>query len=283
MKRGKKYEAAMERFDRQHLYGVGEAVDLVKELAHASFDETVELAVRLGVDPRKADQIVRGTLSLPHGTGRNGARGGLRCGGRGRRGAPGWCRRGRGRRSGGQGRRRIRRLRRRDRHSRPDGPGRQARPDPRPAWADAEPEDRHCHDTTSARTVAEFKAGRVEYRTDKVGNVHVPVGKVSFSRQDLIENVHAVVEELSRAKPASSKGRYLRAVTLSSTMGPGVHIDPAEGADETCEDDLAANGASRFGRRRNRHVKAARRVARNRDTQTQTVRRRPPVAPPCGV
>ena len=92
--------------------------------------------------------------------------------------------------------------------------------------------------TDVGRTVAEFKAGRVEYRTDKVGNVHVPVGKVSFSRGDLIENVHAVVEELSKVKPASSKGRYLRAVTLSSTMGPGIHIDPAK-ARELDEEDLA--------------------------------------------
>ncbi len=88
------------------------------------------------------------------------------------------------------------------------------------------------------RTVAEFKAGRVEYRTDKVGNVHVPVGKISFSRQDLLENVHAVMEELSRAKPASSKGRYLKAVTLSSTMGPGVRIDPAKARE--IDEELAA-------------------------------------------
>ena len=146
MKRGKKYDAAMERFDRQHLYSVGEAVDLVKELAHASFDETVELAVRLGVDPRKADQIVRGTLSLPHGTGRTVRVAVFAAGDAAAEGAPGRCRRGRGRRPGGEGRRRIRRLRRRHRHSRPDGPGGQARPDPRAPWADAEPQDRHRHE-----------------------------------------------------------------------------------------------------------------------------------------
>ena len=76
------------------------------------------------------------------------------------------------------------------------------------------------------RAVAEFKAGRVEYRTDKVGNVHLRVGKVSFDRADLVRNVHAVVEELSRAKPSSAKGRYLMSLTVSSTMGPGVRIDP---------------------------------------------------------
>ncbi len=101
MKRGKNYEAAVERFDRQHFYTVAEAVDLVKEIAKASFDETVELAVRLGVDPRKADQIVRGTLSLPHGTGRSVQRGRLRRRRRSSRGARGRCRRGRRGRPGG--------------------------------------------------------------------------------------------------------------------------------------------------------------------------------------
>jgi large subunit ribosomal protein L1 len=74
--------------------------------------------------------------------------------------------------------------------------------------------------------VTEFKAGRVEYRTDKVGNIHLPVGKASFTKAQLVANVHAVVDELVRAKPASAKGRYMRSVTLSSTMGPGIHIDP---------------------------------------------------------
>jgi large subunit ribosomal protein L1 len=77
------------------------------------------------------------------------------------------------------------------------------------------------------KAVSEFKAGRVEYRTDKVGNIHVPVGKASFSKPQLVANIHAVVDELVRAKPAASKGRYVRSVTLSSTMGPGVRIDPA--------------------------------------------------------
>jgi large subunit ribosomal protein L1 len=92
--------------------------------------------------------------------------------------------------------------------------------------------------TDVGRTVAEYKAGRVEYRTDKVGNVHVPVGKISFSRENVIENVQAVMDELSRAKPASSKGRYLRGVTLSSTMGPGVKLDPARARE--VDESLAA-------------------------------------------
>ncbi|MGO9343093.1 MAG: 50S ribosomal protein L1 [Acidimicrobiales bacterium] len=237
MKRGKKYEAAVERFDRQHFYTVSEAVDLAKEIAKASFDETVELAVRLGVDPRKADQIVRGTLSLPHGTGRS-VRVAVFAAGDGAAEA---------RQAGadevgaddlvakveggfvdfdvaiatpdlmGQ----VGKL------GRILGP-RGLMPNPKTGTV--------TNDV--GRTVAEFKAGRVEYRTDKVGNVHVPVGKISFSRQDLLENVHAVMEELSRAKPASSKGRYLKAVTLSSTMGPGVRIDPAKARE--IDEDLAA-------------------------------------------
>jgi ribosomal protein L1 len=161
MSRGKKYKASIDQFDRQHLYTPAEAVDLVKSSAKASFDETVELAVRLGVDPRKADQIVRGTLSLPAG---------------------------------------------------PRG----LMPNPKTGTVTDDVE----------RAVLEFKGGRVEYRTDKVGNIHLRIGKASFERAKLLENLHAVMEEIHRAKPASSKGRYVKAVTLSSTMGPGVRIDP---------------------------------------------------------
>ena len=93
--------------------------------------------------------------------------------------------------------------------------------------------------TDVGKAVAEFKGGRVEYRTDKVGNVHVRVGKMSFTPEQLLENVHAVIEELMRAKPAAAKGRYLRAVTLSSTMGPGVRIDPAQARE--LDEELAAS------------------------------------------
>jgi large subunit ribosomal protein L1 len=225
--RGKQYESTLERFDRQHLYTVGEAIDLVKEIAHAKFDETVELAVRLGVDPRKADQIVRGTLSLPHGTGRTvrvavfaagDPANEARTAGADHVGADDLV----ARVEGGfvdfdvaiatpdlMGQ--VGRL------GRILGP-RGLMPNPKTGTVT----------TDVGRAVAEFKAGRVEYRTDKVGNVHVPVGKVSFPRAQLIDNAHTVVEELSRVKPASSKGKYLKAVTLSSTMGPGVHVDPTK-------------------------------------------------------
>jgi large subunit ribosomal protein L1 len=225
--RGKKYEEALGKFDRQNLYGVTESVDLVKELAHAKFDETVELAVRLGVDPRKADQIVRGTLSLPHGTGRSVRVAVFAAGdpaaeareaGADEVGADDLVARVEGGFTDfdvaiatpdlmGQ----VGKL------GRILGP-RGLMPNPKTGTV--------TNDVGKA--VAEFKAGRVEYRTDKVGNIHVPVGKVSFPKEQLTDNVHAVVDELVRAKPASAKGRYLRAVTLASTMGPGVRIDPGK-------------------------------------------------------
>ncbi len=237
MPRGKKYKAALASFDRQALYTPAEAVDLVKATARASFDETVELAVRLGVDPRKADQIVRGTLSLPAGTGRTArvavfaagdAAAAARDAGADVVGADDLVARVEG---GfldfdvaiatpdlmGQVGRLGRLL----------GP-RGLMPNPKTGTVT----------TDVGRAVTEFKGGRVEYRTDKVGNVHVRVGKVSFSRQQLLENIHAVVEELVRAKPAAAKGRYLRTITLASTMGPGVHIDPARARD--LEEELAA-------------------------------------------
>jgi large subunit ribosomal protein L1 len=236
--RGKKYEEAMSKFDRQHHYLVGEAVDLVKDLAHASFDETVELAVRLGVDPRKADQIVRGTLSLPYGTGRSvtvavfaagDAATEAREAGADHVGADDLV----ARVEGGfvdfdvaiatpdlMGQ--VGKL------GRILGP-RGLMPNPKTGTVT----------TDVGKAVNEFKAGRVEYRTDKVGNIHVPVGKVSFPREHIIENVHSVVDELARVKPASSKGRYMKAVTLSSTMGPGVRIDPSKVRDR--EEELAAS------------------------------------------
>ena len=238
MHKGKNYTAALERFDRQTLYSPAEAVDLVKELATAKFDETVELAVRLGVDPRKADQIVRGTLTLPAGTGKTArviafaagdAAAEARAAGADEVGAddlvakieagfldfdvaiatPDLM---------GQ----VGKL------GRVLGP-RGLMPNPKTGTVT----------TDVGKAVAEFKGGRVEYRTDKVGNVHVGVGKVSFDRSKLLANIHAVVEELVRAKPASAKGRYLRSVTLSSTMGPGVHIDPAKARD--VDEELAVS------------------------------------------
>jgi large subunit ribosomal protein L1 len=226
MSRGKKYTASVAEIDRQHLYTPVEAVGLVKGSAKASFDETVEIAVRLGVDPRKADQIVRGTLSLPAGTGRT-ARVAVFAAGEKAAEA----------RSAGADVVGADDLVARVANegflefdvaiATPDMMGqvgtlgrvlgpRGLMPNPKTGTVTDDVE----------RAVGEFKGGRVEYRTDKVGNIHLRIGKASFEEAQLLENLHAVMEEIYRAKPASSKGRYVRAVTLSSTMGPGVHVDP---------------------------------------------------------
>jgi large subunit ribosomal protein L1 len=230
MKHGKNYRGALAQVDRESLLSVNDALDRVKSLASAKFDETVELAVRLGVDPRKADQIVRGTLSLPAGTGKTNrvvvfaageAAQAARDAGADVVGADDLV----ARVAGGF-------LDFDIAIATPDlmgqvgslgrvlGP-RGLMPNPKTGTVTLD----------VARAVTEFKGGRVEYRTDKVGNVQLGVGKVSFSREDLARNVHAVIDELTRVKPASSKGRYVLSITVSSTMGPGVKIDPARTRD----------------------------------------------------
>jgi large subunit ribosomal protein L1 len=236
---GKRYKETSAKVDREHLYTVGEAVDLVKEMGTAKFDETVELAVRLGVDPRKADQIVRGTLSLPSGTGRSErvavfAAGDqaaeARAAGADIVGADDLVAR-----VANEGfldfdvaiatpelMGQVGTL------GRVLGP-RGLMPNPKTGTVTTE----------VGKAVVEFKGGRVEYRTDKVGNVHLRVGKVSFTKEQLIANIHAVTEELFKAKPASAKGRYMQSVTVATTMGPGVHIDPAR-VREIDEEPVAA-------------------------------------------
>jgi large subunit ribosomal protein L1 len=240
-KRGKRFEDAARRFDRQHLHGPSEAVDVLKSLAGAKFDETVELAVRLGVDPRRADQIVRGTVALPAGTGKDvrvvvfaagAAAQEARDAGADAVGADDLVQRVQ------EGfldfdvaiatqdlMAQVARL------GRVLGP-RGLMPNPKTGTVTAD----------VGKAVTEFKGGRVEYRTDKFGNVHVPIGKVSFSRLALLQNARAVVEELQRAKPAAAKGRYVRSVTLASTMGPGIKIDPNRA--RATDDEVAEAAAS---------------------------------------
>jgi large subunit ribosomal protein L1 len=225
MKHGKNYKNALSQVDREELLLVPEALEKVKTLAHAKFDETVELAVRLGVDPRKAEQIVRGTISLPAGTGKTNrvvvfaageAAQAARDAGADEVGAEDLVAKVAGGfldfdvaiatpdlmgQVGGLGR--------------VLGP-RGLMPNPKTGTVT----------TDVAKAVTEFKGGRVEYRTDKIGNVQLRVGKVSFSLDDLVRNVVAVIDELVRVKPSSAKGRYLVSITVSSTMGPGVKIDP---------------------------------------------------------
>ena len=219
----------MKRLDREQLYSPVEAVDLVKSLATAKFDETIELAVRLGVDPRRADQIVRGSLvaarrapaqvcgspcSPPASTPPQ-----ARAAGADVVGADDLDRPDR--------ERGLPRLRRRDRDARPHGAGRAARPGPRTARPDAEPEDRDGDDRRrqGGRRVP-LRAGRVPHRPRRQ-HPRARSARRPSSRRQLLENIRAVLDELQRAKPAAAKGKYIRSVTLSSTMGPGVRIDPS--------------------------------------------------------
>jgi large subunit ribosomal protein L1 len=221
---GKKMIDASKQFDRDQLHTPTEAIGLVKSLASAKFDESVDVAVRLGVDPRKADQMVRGTVALPSGTGKD-VRIAVFAAGEAAQEA---------REAGAD-------IVGADDLAAEVEKGNMnfdlaiATPDMMPLVGrlgrvlgprGLMPNPKTGTVTTDvARAVTEFKGGKVEYRTDRYGNVHVPIGKVSFEPAALEANFRAVLDELQRAKPASAKGRYLRKITLSSTMGPGVRID----------------------------------------------------------
>jgi large subunit ribosomal protein L1 len=225
MAAGKRYTDALRRYDRDQLHTPEEAVALVKQLAAAGFDETVELVVRLGVDPRKADQVVRGTVALPEGTGKD-VRVAVFAAGDAAAAA----------RDAGADLVGADDLAEQVEGGMLDFDVAIATPDlmplvgklgrvlgprglmPNPKTGTVTPD--------VAKAVEEFKGGKVEYRTDRYGNVAVPVGKASFSETALTTNLRAVLDELARAKPASSKGRYMRRIGLSSTMGPGIKIDP---------------------------------------------------------
>ncbi len=223
---GKKYSDASERFDRQKFHEPVEAISLVKELASANFDEAVDIAVGLGVDPRKADQMVRGTVALPSGTGGDVrvavfAQGDLAAeateAGADVVGAED--------------------LAKRIEDGFTEFDLAIATPDMMPLVGKLGrvlgprglmPNPKSGTVTNEiAKAVGEFKGGKVEYRTDKYGNVQLAIGKTSFEPSDLVANFSAVMDEIERARPASTKGRYIKKVTLSSTMGPGIKVDPS--------------------------------------------------------
>jgi large subunit ribosomal protein L1 len=220
----KKYKAAIALFDRDMQYTPAEAVEIVKKTASAKFDETVDVAIRLGVDPRKADQSVRGTVALPAGSGKTlriaviaagDAANEARAAGADLVGAD--------------------ELAADIEKGNMDFDLMIATPDMMPLVGrlgrvlgprGLMPNPKSGTVTTDVgRAVSEFKGGKVEYRTDRYGNVHVIVGKASFSPADLERNLRAVLDEVQRAKPAAAKGKYLRKITLSCTMGPGIKID----------------------------------------------------------
>jgi large subunit ribosomal protein L1 len=224
MARGKKYKAALAKVDREKSYSLDEATKLIKDASYTKFDSTVDLAVNLGVDPRQADQNVRGAVPLPHGLGKvvrivvfakgDAAQAALAAGVEavggddlGTRISGGW-------------------LDFDQVIATPDMMGvvgklgrvlgpRGLMPNPKLGTVTMD----------VVKAINELKAGRVEFRVDKAGIIHAPVGKVSFSSEKLAGNARAVLEAIARSKPASAKGTYLKKISMSATMGPGVKVD----------------------------------------------------------
>jgi large subunit ribosomal protein L1 len=222
---GKHYQAAAATLEPKKLYAPREAVERVKAAAYAKFDESVDVAVRLGVDPKHADQIVRGTVSLPHGTGKTV---------------------------------RVLVIAQGDKAKEAEAAGAdfvgvEYVQKIKDGWLDTDmivatpdmmgqlgalgkvlgprglmPNPKAGTVTMDvAKAVKELKAGKIEFRVDKSGIVHAPIGKKSFAADALAENLQHFLEAIVRAKPAAAKGHYIRSVTVSSTMGPGVPLDPA--------------------------------------------------------
>ena len=224
---GKKYSDAVGRYDRQMLHEPTQAIEIVKEMAAAKFDEAVDIAVGLGVDPRKADQMVRGTVALPSGTG-----GDVRVAVFAQGDAAVEAAEAGADVVGADD------LAERIEKGFTDFDLAIATPDMMPIVGKLGrvlgprglmPNPKSGTVTTDiGKAVGEFKGGKVEYRTDKYGNVQLAIGKTSFGAPDLVANFTAVMDEIERARPASTKGRYIKKITLSSTMGPGVKVDPGK-------------------------------------------------------
>jgi large subunit ribosomal protein L1 len=223
---GKRYKAAAAAIDPDKEYLPSEAMTLLKSFPDAKFDETVELAFNLGIDPRKADQMVRGTVSLPHGTGRSVRVGAFATGEKARE----------AREAGADvvgGEDLVQDVLK----GTIDFDAAVATPDLMSAVGKAGrvlgprglmPNPKAGTVTFDiGKAVADIKAGKLEYRVDRTGNLHLVIGKRSFEESALLENYHAVVEEILRAKPSAAKGKYIKTMTLSTTMGPGIAIDPS--------------------------------------------------------
>lgn len=226
---GKRYREARQQIDREQYYTPEEALELVKSNSRAAFDETVELAVRLGVNPKHADQQVRGSVVLPHGTGKS-----------------------------------VRvlvfakgeKIREAETAGADLVGGEELAEKIQGGWLDFDiavatpdmmgtvgklgrilgprglmPNPKSGTITFDLqRTIEEIKAGKVEFRTEKAGNIHLPIGKISFAPEKLLQNFYTVMEALIKAKPPAAKGQYVRTVTVSSTMGPGVKVSPQKAA-----------------------------------------------------
>lgn len=224
--RGKRYRAAVTALEPRTLYGPREAVERLQAAAYAKFDESVDIAVRLGVDPKHADQIVRGTVVLPHGTGKSVRVLVIAQGEKAKEAEA----------AGADlvGVEYIQKIK--DGWldcdvivATPDVMGqlgplgkilgpRGLMPNPKAGTVTFD----------LAKAVREIKGGKIEYRTEKAGIIHTGIGKASFSEEQLLANFTTLIEAVVRAKPASAKGQYLQSITLSTTMGPGVRVDPAK-------------------------------------------------------
>lgn len=224
-KRGKKYQESAKLVDKSNLYDVNEALDLVTKTAKANFDETVELAVRLGVDPRHADQQVRGTVVLPNGTGKEVKVLVLAKGEKIKEAEAAGA-------DFAGGEELVEKIQNENWFgfdvmiATPDMMGvvgkigrvlgpKGLMPNPKSGTVTFDVE----------QAVKEVKAGKVEYRVDKAAIINVPIGKVSFGADKLAENFKTIADAIIKAKPASAKGRYLKSVTVSSTMGPGIRVN----------------------------------------------------------
>ncbi|HTS89117.1 MAG TPA: 50S ribosomal protein L1 [Gemmatimonadales bacterium] len=222
---GRKFGTAVAKVDRTRVFLIPDAVKLVKQAAFAKFNETVDVAVRLGVDPRHADQVVRGTVVLPHGTGKSVRVLVITQGEKVKEAEA----------AGADfaGLEYVQKLKdgwlecdvivatpdvmgQLGQLGRILGP-RGLMPNPKAGTVTMD----------VSRAVREIKAGKIEFRVDKTGNVHAPVGKINFSEQQLAENLQTFMDTIVRAKPAAAKGQYIRSATVSSTMGPGVRLDTA--------------------------------------------------------
>jgi len=217
---GKNYRAARAAIDREQLYSPAEAIRLLKSFPEKKFDETVEVHFNLGLNVRHAEQQLRGTLMLPHGTGRESTVAVFAEGDKAREAQE----------AGADVAKQIEegfddfdvaiatpdQMSVVGRLGRILGP-RGKMPNPKTGTVTMD----------VAKAVQEAKAGKLEYRTDRGANVHLPLGKRSFDERQLAENYAALIDEIMRAKPAAAKGRYIHGITLTTTMGPGIHVDPA--------------------------------------------------------
>jgi large subunit ribosomal protein L1 len=238
-KHGKAYREARQRYDREHEYAPAEAIALVKQLKHGTFDESIEVHIRTGLNVRHADEQLRGTIALPHGLGKDVKVAVFAQGDKQQEAI-----------DAGADHVGAEDLARQIEEGFDDFDVAIATPDLMPVVgrlgrilgpSGKMPNPKVGTVTMDVRkAVEESKAGKVEYRTDRTAIVHLVIGKASFDEQRLLENYAAVVEEMVRARPAVAKGKYIHSITLASTMGPGVKVDPTRTRDIVEEAPIAA-------------------------------------------